>query len=47
MRFYVSGAQAADGEKLQRALDLSHEKYCSVLHSLRPDMTITTSLVLE
>ena len=47
MSFYVRGAQAADRDKLQRALDLSHEKYCSVLHSLRKDMNITTSLVLE
>lgn len=47
MTFHVAGAAEADREKLQRALDLSHEKYCSVLHSLRKDMTITTSLVLE
>lgn len=47
IKFYVAGAAAADRDKLQRALDLSHEKYCSVLHSLRKDMTITTSLVLE
>ena len=47
MTFYVAGAQPDDREKLQRALDLSHEKYCSVLHSLRKDMTITISLVLE
>lgn len=47
MTFRVAGAAEADREKLQRALDLSHEKYCSVLHSLRKDMTITTSLVLE
>lgn len=47
MTFHVAGAAETDREKLQRALDLSHEKYCSVLHSLRKDMTITTSLVLE
>lgn len=47
MTFRVAGAAETDREKLQRALDLSHEKYCSVLHSLRKDMTITTSLVLE
>ena len=47
MTFRVAGASEADREKLQRALDLSHEKYCSVLHSLRKDMTFTTSLVLE
>src|SRR6478736_579300 len=27
---------------VQRAIDLSHEKYCSVWHSLRQDITLTT-----
>jgi putative redox protein len=33
----------ADGaeEKLRRAVDLSREKYCSVLHSLRRDLEVT------
>lgn len=26
--------------KLQRAVDLSRDRYCSVLHSLRPDMEL-------
>ena len=47
MTCYVRGADAADRDKFQRALDLSHEKYCSVLHSLRKDMDISTRLVLE
>jgi len=29
-------------EQVQRAIDLSHEKYCSVWHSLRQDIAITT-----
>jgi putative redox protein len=37
MRFRVSGASAADEPKLQRALDMSRETYCSVLHTLRQD----------
>lgn len=45
--FSVRGADPADREKLQRAVELSHEKYCSVLHSLRKDMSITATLVLE
>jgi uncharacterized OsmC-like protein len=46
MTCYVMGADPADRDKFQRALDLSHEKYCSVLHSLRKDMDISTRLVL-
>jgi putative redox protein len=42
----VAGAADADAPKLQRALDLSRETYCSVLHTLRPDTEITTELVL-
>jgi putative redox protein len=36
--YRVSGAQEADAPRLQRAVDLSEEKYCSVLHTLRPDV---------
>lgn len=36
--YRVAGTQAADAPKLQRAIDLSREKYCSVLHTLRPDV---------
>jgi putative redox protein len=28
---------------VQRAIALSHEKYCSVWHSLRPDIELTTA----
>ncbi len=38
--FHVNGAVPAD--QVQRAIDLSHEKYCSVWHSLRQDMPLTT-----
>jgi putative redox protein len=47
MTFYVKGLDPADEAKIQRALDLSHEKYCSVMHSLRKDMSISSRLVLE
>jgi putative redox protein len=30
-------------EQIQRAIDLSHEKYCSVWHSMRQDIVFTTS----
>lgn len=33
--------------KARRAIDLSITKYCSVLHSLAPDITITSGLTLS
>jgi putative redox protein len=47
MTFYVSGLDPADQEKIQRAIDLSNEKYCSVFHSLRKDLSFSSALVLE
>lgn len=47
MRFLVRGVAAADREKVQRAIDLSREKFCSVLHSLREDIEMSFELVLE
>jgi putative redox protein len=44
MRFIAHGVAAGDEPKLQRALDLSREKYCSVLHTLRPDLDIAFDL---
>jgi putative redox protein len=41
LRFDVMGAVAPD--KVERAIALSREKYCSVWHSLRPDIEFTTS----
>jgi len=46
MRFLAGGVSQADEPKLRRALELSTSTYCSVLHSLRPDVTITTELEL-
>jgi uncharacterized OsmC-like protein len=37
----VGGAPPAD--KVERAIALSREKYCSVWHSLRPDIDFRTS----
>lgn len=44
---HAKGVDPADEVKLQRALDLSHEKYCSVFHTLRKDLVFSTRLVLE
>ncbi len=41
LHFTVTGAIPPD--RVQRALELSREKYCSVWHSLRPDIRFTTS----
>jgi putative redox protein len=41
LRFDVSGDVPA--EKVERALALSREKYCSVWHSLRPDIELVTT----
>jgi putative redox protein len=45
MLFHISGS-AVDEPKARRAIDLSLEKYCSVVHSLAPDIAITHELVL-
>jgi putative redox protein len=36
--FRVEGPQDEHQAKLERAVSLSQEKFCSVLHSLRPDI---------
>ena len=41
LHFVVAGEAAAD--KIERAIALSREKYCSVWHSLRPDIAFRTS----
>ena len=41
LRFEVEGAVPA--EAVERAITLSREKYCSVLHSFRQDIAVTTT----
>jgi putative redox protein len=43
--YRISGGEI-DPTKARRAIDLSLEKYCSVIHSLAPDITITYALSL-
>jgi uncharacterized OsmC-like protein len=38
MTFKAHGVPVADQSKVERALDMSRDKYCSVLHSLRSDI---------
>lgn len=40
MTFALSGPGEENRKKVERALDLSRDKYCSVLHSLRPDLDV-------
>jgi putative redox protein len=40
IEFSVTGEIPKD--QIQRAIDLSHEKYCSVWHSMRQDITFET-----
>jgi len=41
LRFSVRGS--VPPEKIERAIGLSRDKYCSVWHSMRPDIAFTTS----
>ncbi|MGD2046183.1 MAG: OsmC family protein [Gemmatimonadota bacterium] len=40
LTYELSGPEEEHEAKLQRALDLSRDKYCSVLHSLDPSIEI-------
>ena len=44
MTITAGGVADADAPKLQRALDLSKQTYCSVLHTLRPDAELIFEL---
>lgn len=45
LHFTVKGA--VPPERMDRALTLSREKYCSVWNSLRPDIELRTSYTIE
>lgn len=47
MTFRVSGLAAADLPKVERAVKLSRETYCSVLHSLRPDLELSFEIRMD
>ena len=47
LRCVVRGISSEEEAKVRRALSLSEEKYCSVLHTLRPDLDLETELVLD
>lgn len=43
--YEVEGVPPEGEDKLARAIELSKEKYCSVLHSLRPDIVFEIEAV--
>lgn len=46
MTLHIAGKHL-DPKKVERAVSLSHEKYCSVYNSLRKDMDVKVKYVLE
>jgi putative redox protein len=40
LTYVLDGPQEEHGAKVERAIDLSRDKFCSVLHSLRPDIEL-------
>ncbi len=45
LTYHVRGPSDADEGKLERAVQLSRDKYCSVLHTLRPDLDLDVRIV--
>ncbi len=46
MILYIAGKNL-DHKKIERAISLSHKKYCSVYNSLRKDMDVKVKYILE
>jgi putative redox protein len=44
---YVLSGDGLDRVKAERAVKLSIEKYCSVLHTLAPDLAVSYDIVVE
>jgi len=45
--YRVRGVEAEHEDRVWRAIELSREKYCSVLHTLRPDVEVGIEAVLD
>jgi putative redox protein len=45
--YAVTGVPEGDHDKLQRAVDLSRDKYCSVLHTLHPDIDLSIRIEVD
>ena len=46
LQYRLSGPGPEDQARVQRAIDLSRDRYCSVLHSLAPDIELTIEVEL-
>ena len=47
LKYLVRGPQDEHADKLQRAVDLSKDKYCSVLHTLKTDIDFSFEIERE
>ncbi len=47
MRYVARGVPAESEERLRHAVELSQQRYCSVLHSLRPDVVVESDVALR
>jgi putative redox protein len=47
MSFHLRGPASADRPKVERAVHLSRETYCSVMHTLRPDLDVLIEVHLD
>jgi putative redox protein len=47
LRYIVAGVAAEDEPKVWHAINLSRDTYCSVMHSLQPDLAISIELELR
>jgi putative redox protein len=47
MHFVVEGVPPQDEAKVRRAVDMSRDTYCSVLHSLRSDLAVDIDVELR
>jgi putative redox protein len=47
MSFRLRGPTSSDRPKVERAVNLSRETYCSVLHTLRPDLDLVFEVHLD
>jgi len=47
LRYVVTGAAAEHEAKLWRAIELSRDKYCSVLHSMKDDIELAIELEIR
>jgi putative redox protein len=45
--YRVAGVNEGDREKIRRAVQLSQEKYCSAIHSIRQDIELTSDVEFE